>query len=118
MNKIIITGNICKDAELKVSSSSKDFIEVRMGVRDRFRKEEYGTMFISCFIFGEQAKRIVGWCIKGRGILVSGRLDISEKEYEGVKQKNVCIFANDIEFLEKKRDSDNNNESDYSGEEQ
>lgn len=100
MNKIIVTGRICNDLELRYTASDKEYCGFSLAVP---RDKEH-TDFIRVATFGGTAKLINDYCKKGDKILVEGSLTTSQYEKDGHKVYDVSIMANRIEFLEQRRE--------------
>lgn len=100
MNKIIVTGRICNDLELRYTKDSKEYCGFNLAVP---RDKEH-TDFIKIATFGGTAKLITEYCKKGDKILVEGAISSSQYEKDGHKVYDVSIVANRIEFLEQKRE--------------
>lgn len=110
MNQVILTGNLCRDIELRqlqdggfVGSSS---LAVR---RDRKNANgEYETDFFDVKFFGKQAEFASKYLRKGNKIGVSGSVQIRDYvNKQGVKGKAIEVLVNSVENLEPKaEDSD------------
>ena len=94
MNKIILSGNICKDIELKYYGD-KHCIKNSIAVRRDFKNKdnEYDTDFFNFTIWGVQAEFMSKYASKGTKILISGK--ILNNNYEN-KDGNT-VFSNDIQ---------------------
>ena len=94
MNKIILSGNICKDIELKYYGD-KHCVKNSIAVRRDFKNKngEYDTDFYNFTIWGAQAEFMDKYASKGAKILISGK--ILNNNYEN-KDGNT-VFANDIQ---------------------
>lgn len=94
MNKIILSGNICKDIELKYYGD-KHCIKNSIAVRRDFKNKdnEYDTDFYNFTIWGAQAEFMSKYASKGAKILISGK--ILNNNYEN-KDGNT-VFSNDIQ---------------------
>lgn len=110
MNKVILTGNITKDPELKYtpgngSAVCKYTIAVSRGYKD---KQE--TDFINCVAFGKMAENIATFTTKGSKVAVEGQLRINPyTDKEGNKRYSTEIYCNNVEFLSKLNGSTNQN---------
>ncbi len=104
MNRIIVSGNIVRDAELRYTPQGTAVAEFRIGIRDDLlKKRENRSVFISIVLFGQRAELIHKYLLKGKPILVEGRLDIKTKKLEdGRTFTNIQVYADKLEFLGKK----------------
>ncbi len=107
MNKIIISGNLVRDAELRFTPQGTPVAEFRMGIRDdMLKKRENRSVFLDVVLFGQRAELLHKYLLKGKPIMVEGRLDIRiNKTQDGRTFTNVQIYANQLEFLGKKGES-------------
>lgn len=73
INKVILTGRLTKDAELRATASGADVTSFTLAV-DGFSKEQNNTSFINCVAWNNQAKFITTYCKKGALVAIEGRL--------------------------------------------
>lgn len=105
MNSVNIIGNITKDIELKYTTNNKAVVNTTIAVNDGFGDNQK-THFIDVQIWEKQAENIAKYCGKGSKIAVSGKLIQQSWEYEGKKQSKVLIQANNVMFLDNKKQED------------
>jgi len=112
MNRIIVSGNIVKDAELRYTPQGTAVAEFRIGIRDDLlKKRENRSVFISIVLFGVRAEAIHKYLLKGKPILVEGRLDIKTKKMEdGRTFTNIQVYADRLEFLGRKEGTSESHE--------
>lgn len=105
MNKIVLTGNITKDLEIK-KSGDIDVLKFSIAVK----RDKDNADFIPITVFGKQAQAIQKYCRKGSKVLVSGALRISTYEDKNkVKRIAVEVIADSyggVEFLGAAKKSD------------
>ena len=105
MNKIIITGRITQDIEIKVGGSGIEYTNFSVAV-DRGRKDKDGnrqTDFFNCTTFGKSAAFLKQYFKKGDGITIEGRM---ESDKDGKNRTTWGITVEQIEFpLSRKSDS-------------
>lgn len=109
MNIVNLAGRLTKDIELQEYGKGKDkgyFTRFTLAVRDGVDKDgEPRTQFISCIIWGKGAELLNKWTGKGDLIGVSGKLEENNYEdAEGVKHYTLQVNARDIEFLNTKKE--------------
>ena len=76
MNKVIISGRLTKDIEIKASATGNEFCNFTVAVNRRVKKgEEKVTDFIDCTAFGKTSAFLNGFFHKGDGIEVEGRME-------------------------------------------
>lgn len=100
MNKVIASGRICNDLELRYTSNEKEYCAFNIAIN---RDKEH-TDFIKIATFGGTAKLITEYCKKGDKILVEGSITTSQYEREGIRITDYSIMANRIEFLEQRKE--------------
>ena len=123
MNKIILTGNITKDAELRYTANDKAYSKFSIA-----NNEGYGdnkkTNFFNCTLWGKSAENLNRFLTKGQKVLITGKVEINDyKDKEGVERKiidiNVDSFGG-VELLgnkaqqESRTNNDTSNNSDFS----
>lgn len=107
MNSIILTGNICKDLELKSTPNDKKVCSFNLAVKRPFTKDI--TDFFTIVCWNKQAENLCLYCGKGTKIGVSGTLTSrSYTDKDGKNRTVIEVLANEIEFLEKKADGQSN----------
>ena len=104
MNKILLTGRMVRDAEVKYTQSGTTVAQFTLAVdRPVAKGEQKEADFISCVAFGKLAETIGNYTQKGSKILVEGRLQV--RNYENKEGKKVYVsevIVNGMEFLESK----------------
>ena len=55
-------------------------------------------MFINLKAFGETAENIAKYFKKGNGIIINGKLDVSQYEKEGQKTSFTAVVVNSFDF--------------------
>jgi single-strand DNA-binding protein len=106
MNKVIMSGNICNDLELKVNGELKT-LGVRLAVRRSFKVNgQYQSDFISMTAFDKTAELLSKYSHKGDSIMVVGRLqncNYQKQDGSTVYQDKVIIES--VEFLGKREET-------------
>ena len=106
INKVIITGNLTRDAELRSTPSGAQLLNVGIAVNDRRRNrqtdqwEDYANFF-DCTMWGERAQKIAQYLSKGTKVAIEGRLHYSawDDKNTGQRRSKVDITITDIEFM-------------------
>ena len=98
MNKLLITGRITKDIELKGNENKfiVNTIAVYMG-KDKDKNDI--TYFFDFKAFNYSANKIHAHCQKGSKIAIEGVLRQDKWEDDNVKYSKVVIYAENIEIL-------------------
>ena len=117
MNKIILTGNITKDAELRYTANDKAYSKFSIA-----NNEGYGdnkkTNFFNCTLWGKSAENLNRFLTKGQKVLITGKVEINDyKDKEGVERKiidiNVDSFGG-VELLGNKAQQESGTNNDTS----
>ena len=105
LNKILITGTVCQDVELRFTPTGAKTANLRVAIHRRYKnkaqetKEE--TEFITAVVWENLAENCVKYLKKGSRVLVEGRLQTREYEKDGQKRTVVEIITEGVEFLDK-----------------
>lgn len=111
MNKVIISGRLTRDPEIRYSQSSEPIAVTRfsVAVNRRFKKEgEPDADFINCVSFGKTAEFISKYFTKGKmiGIVGSIRTNSWMDSATGQKRFSTDVQVEEAEFLESKASSE------------
>lgn len=107
MNKVLLTGRITKDLEIKTTSTGKDVVNYSIAVP--ITKDL--TEFIDITTFGENAKTLALYCGKGDLIGVEGQLRTNQyKDESGKLHKNQYVLSDRVDFLHTTKKEDNKEE--------
>lgn len=101
LNNVIINGRICNDMEIKTFGKEKRAVLNLTIAVDRDYKNadgEYEADFIRCSAFGQLAEWIPLHFNKGDGILVNGRLTVTNKEVDGETRTYYGVNIDKVNF--------------------
>lgn len=111
MNKVILSGRITKDAEVKINQEevSKTFTRFTLAVDRRFKNTNTQSAdFINCVAFGKTAEFLGKFGKKGTKFLLEGRIQTgSYTNKDGQKIFTTDILVENIEFAESKSANSN-----------
>lgn len=102
MNKIIITGNLCKDIDLRYTPSNIAVVQNTVAVKNDFKNAngDYDSEFINIVVWRQTAEFLSKYADKGSKILVEGRLtNRSYDKQDGTKGYITEVVAEKIELL-------------------
>ena len=104
INKVIITGNLTRDASLNALPSGTPVCEFGVAVNERRKNRQTDEwedvpVFVDCNMFGTRAEKIAQYLVKGLKVTVEGKLRYSSWEKDGQKRSKLDVVADDIEFL-------------------
>ena len=100
MNKVIVTGRVTRDSELRQTPNGTPVTDVsvvsnRIWTKNGERQEE--ATFVDVTIWGKQAETLSPMLTKGRHIMVEGRMKLNSWETEeGVKRSKLTIVSENI----------------------
>lgn len=103
MNIIAITGNLCRDVELRYTNNNKAVVENTLGVRKGIKNKETGTYdsdFIDFVCFEKKADYLSEYAKKGDKIEITGKLRVDNwKDEEGKAHRRSYIVADSLNIL-------------------
>jgi single-strand DNA-binding protein len=104
INRVILTGNLTRDPELRNIPSGMAVCSLRIATNSS-RKDESGQWvdkpnYFSVTVWGAQGENCARFLEKGRPVAVDGRLDWREyQDKDGNKREAVEIVADRVQFL-------------------
>lgn len=108
LNKVLIIGNLGKDAEMKYAANGTVISTFSVAVNSRKRGAggdwEDETEWFNVTLFGGQAERLSQYLTKGKQVYVEGRLQTRSWEGDdGVKRYHTGVIANSVQLLGSKQ---------------
>ena len=105
LNRIVLTGRLTRDPELKKTASDMGVASFTLAVDDTLKgpNGEKTTSFINIVVWDKQADTVAKFLRKGALVGVDGR--IRQRTFEkrdGSKASVIEVSANHVEFLEPK----------------
>ena len=94
INRVIISGNLTRDPELRSTQSGMDVMSFGVAVNDRRRNpqtnewEDYPN-FVDCTMFGNRARSLHQYLSKGTKVAIEGKLRWSQWERDGQKRSKL-----------------------------
>jgi single-strand DNA-binding protein len=115
INRVIITGNLTKDPELRHTGGGTAVCKLRIAVNTR-RKDQSGEWvdkpnYFDVTVWGAQGENCNTYLSKGRPVAIDGRLEWREWEASdgSGKRQAVEIVADSVQFLGSRDDSGQSN---------
>ena len=111
MNRVIITGNLTHDPELRTTASGVPTCSFRVAVNRRFKDKDGNatTDFIQVVTWRKTAELCADYLSKGRKVGIVGELQTRTYEAkDGTKRTATEVVADDVEFLSPKSDGNEN----------
>jgi single-strand DNA-binding protein len=103
INRVVITGNLTADPELRSTPNGKPVCSLRIACNTRRKSGEEWVdkpNFFNVTVWGAQGENAARYLSKGRPVAVDGRLEWREWEtQEGDKRQAVDIIADSVQFL-------------------
>ncbi len=104
VNRVILVGNLGKDAELRYTPGGSAVSTFSMATTEVFKDKEgqrkEQTEWHTVVVWGKQAENCSQYLSKGRQVYVEGRLRTrSWDDKEGKKQYKTEIVAQTVQFL-------------------
>jgi single-strand DNA-binding protein len=105
INRVVISGNLTRDPELRATGSGMSVLKMGVAVNDRRKNQQSGEWedyanFIDVTMFGARAEAVSRFLSKGSKVAIEGKLRWSQWEsQQGDKRSKVEVIADEIEFL-------------------
>jgi single-strand DNA-binding protein len=106
VNRVVITGNLTRDPELRSLPSGTSVCKLRVAVNSRRKDAASGEWvdkpnYFDVTVWGAQGENCATYLSKGRPVAVDGRLEWREWEaQDGTgKRQAVEIIADSVQFL-------------------
>jgi single-strand DNA-binding protein len=102
INRVILTGNLTRDVELRSLPSGSSVGKMRLAVNGRMkRNDEWIDVpnFFDITVWGAQAENCAKYLSKGSAVAIDGRLQWREWESDNGKRQAVDVVAESVQFL-------------------
>lgn len=110
INRVIITGNLTADPDLRSLPSGTAVCKLRLAVNTRRKDGASGEWvdkpnYFDVTVWGKQGEIAAQYLSKGRPVAIDGRLEWREwQDQQGNKRQSVEIVADSVQFLGGPRD--------------
>lgn len=109
INNVVISGNLTRDAELRMTNSGMAVCQFGIAVNDRRKNPKTGEWedypnFVDVTMFGKRAEALQPYLVKGTKTSIQGKLRWSSWEKDGQKRSKLEVIVDEIEFMSKKRE--------------
>lgn len=104
INKVIATGNLTRDPELRVTATGTPVLGFGIAINERRKNaqtqqwEDYPN-FVDCTMFGARAESVSKYLSKGMKVAIEGKLHWSQWERDGQKRSKIEVFVEEIDFM-------------------
>ena len=104
INRVIISGNLTREPELKATAGGTQVLSFGVAVNDRRRNPQSGEWedypnFVDCVMFGARADAVARFISKGSEVAIEGKLRYSSWERDGQRRSKLEVIVDEIEFL-------------------
>lgn len=104
LNKVMLIGNLGRDAELKYTPSGAALLNFRIATTEKFkdRNDEWKevTEWHTVVLWGKRAEGVSEYMTKGKQVYVEGRLTTrSWEDKDGNKKYSTEVRADDVKLL-------------------
>lgn len=105
INKVLITGNLTRDPELRETPSGFQVLNFGVAVNDRKKNQSTGQWedyanFVDCTMFGNRAASVSRFLGKGSKVAIEGKLRWSQWEaQDGSKRSKLEVIVDEIKFM-------------------
>ena len=113
INRVMISGNLTRDAELRTTPSGTAILNFGVAVNDRRRNqngewEDYAN-FVDCTMFGRRAEALQNYLKKGLKVAIEGRLHYStwEDRNTGQRRSKLDVTVDELEFMSSRGEGGN-----------
>lgn len=109
MNKVILIGNLTKEVEVRYIQTNNTMVaSFSIAVSRKFKKDgEQTADFINVVAWGKTAEFVSKYFSKGMKIAIVGRIQTrTYDDDKGVKHYITEVVAEEVEFVEKKKDKE------------
>ena len=118
MNKVILTGNLARDPEMRYTQSGKAVATFSLAVTRGWKKAENSQYppsdYFNIIAWDKKAEFCSKYLMKGSRILVEGRLQSRTYEaQDGTKRYVTEVVADEFEFAGAKRQGGNGNDDNF-----
>ena len=106
INRVVVSGNLTRDPELRVTPGSTQVLGFGVAVNDRRRNQQTGEWedypnFIDCTMFGNRAEALSRILHKGMKVAIEGKLRYSswEDKNGGGRRSKVEIIPDEVVLM-------------------
>ena len=103
INRVIISGNLTRDPELRSTAGGTSVLGFGVAVNDRRKNQQTGEWedypnFIDCTMFGARADALKRYLSKGTKVTIEGKLRWSQWERDGQKRSKIEVIVDELEL--------------------
>ena len=118
INRVIISGNLTRDPELRQTASGLPVLGFGVAVNDRRKNQHTGEWedypnFVDCTMFGTRAESVAKFLSKGSKVAIEGKLRWSQWERDGQKRSKIEVIIDELEFMSSREGGSNGASATY-----
>ena len=100
MNKLIISGRLTRDAEVRFIPSGTPVMSFSVANNTGFG-EKQKTHFFDCSMFGKRAEgKLKDYMLKGQQVVVEGEISLNQyQKKDGTGGASLNVFVNNVELM-------------------
>ena len=120
INRVVLTGNLTRDPELRALSSGNSVCSLRLACNGRRKNNQTDQWedvpnYFDITVWGAQGENCHRYLSKGRPVAIDGRLQWREfTDKDGNKRQAVDIVAESVQFLGGREDGPAGNSNGFS----
>ena len=104
INRVMISGNLTRDAELRSTQSGMAILGFGVAVNDRRKNPQTGDWedypnFVDCTMFGTRGEKLQQDLTKGTKVAIEGKLRYSSWERDGQRRSKLEVIVDELEFM-------------------
>ena len=106
MNSFAGIGRVVNNLELRSTNNGNSVCQFTIAINEGYGDKKR-TDFIDCVAWNKRAESICKYCDKGVKVAIEGKLQTDTYEKEGKKIKTTKVLVNEITFIEKIKNANN-----------
>jgi single-strand DNA-binding protein len=113
INRVVLTGNLTRDPELRTLPSGMSVCSLRVACNTRRKDGASGEWvdkpnYFDVTVWGAQGENCANYLSKGRPVAIDGRLEWREwDDQNGNKRQAIDIIADSVQFLGSREGGEN-----------
>lgn len=110
INRVIISGNLTRDMELRSTAGGTSVGSFGVAVNERRKNAQTGEWedypnFVDCTMFGKRAEALGQYLTKGAKVAIEGRLHYSSWEKDGQRRSKLDVTVDEVELMSRREDA-------------
>lgn len=108
INRVVLTGRMTREPELRRAASGMAILNIGVAVNDRRKNPQSGEWedvpnYLDCVMFGTRAESVSRFLHKGSKVAIEGKLRYSSWERDGNRRSKIEVMVDDLELLTPKQ---------------